>query len=84
VRQHDAGAADADAFGERGYGGNQYLRRRADNSLVAVMLRDPKAVIAECLTVLRERDRVTDRVDVRAIYDGDRLVEDGKAQGAYS
>jgi hypothetical protein len=41
-----------------------------------VMLRNPETVVAQRLAVLRERDRVADGGAVRAIDDGDRLVED--------
>ena len=61
VRQHDAGAADADALGDGGDGRHQDLGRGADDGVVAVMLGDPEAVVAQRLAVLGERDRVADR-----------------------
>ena len=75
VRQHDAGAADADALGRGGDRGDQDLRRGADDGVVVVMLGHPEAVVAQRLAVLGERDRVADRLAVRTAGDGDRLVE---------
>jgi hypothetical protein len=80
VRQHHAGAADADALGDGGDGGDEDFRRRADNGLVAVMLGQPEAVVAQRLAVLRQRDGVADGGAVRAADYGDGLVEDGEAQ----
>ena len=48
------------------------------------MLGHPEAVIAQRLAVLRERNGVTDRLAVRAAHNGDRLIENGKAQGTSS
>jgi hypothetical protein len=38
-------------------------------------------VVAQALAMLRERDGVADRLAVRAVHHGHRLVENGKAQG---
>ena len=75
VRQHDSRAADADARGDRGDGRHQDLGRGADDGVVAVVLGDPEAVVAQRLAMPGERDRIADRHPVRASDDGDRLVE---------
>jgi len=80
VRQHHASAADADALGDGGDGGDENLRRRADDGLVAVMLGQPEAVVAQRLAVLRQRNGVADGGAVRSANYGDGLVEDGEAQ----
>jgi hypothetical protein len=51
---------------------------------MAVVLGDPEAVVAQLLAILRERDGVPDRLAVRAIEDGDRLVKDGETQRSIS
>ena len=63
-------------FVDGGDGGHQHLRRRTDDGLVAVVLRNPETVVAQRLAVLRERNRVANGDTVRAVDDGDRLVED--------
>ena len=52
VRQHDAGAADADARRGGRDRADQHLRRGADDRAVAVVLRHPEALIAEALAHL--------------------------------
>jgi hypothetical protein len=84
VRQHHPGAADADASGDAGDGGDQDLRRGAGDAGVVVVLGYPEAVIAECVAELREREGVADRLPVRPIDDGNRLIEDGEAQRSIS
>jgi hypothetical protein len=75
VRQHYAGAADADAPGDGSDRRNQDLRRGADDGAMAVMLGDPEAVVAQSLAVLGQRNGVAYRVAVRAIDDSNRLVK---------
>ena len=53
VRQHHAGAADADARRARGDRGHQHLGRAADDGRQAVVLADPEALVAEALAMLR-------------------------------
>ncbi len=76
VRQHHAGAADADARGARRYSRHQDLGRRADDRRQAVVLADPEARVAEALAVLREIEGVADRRAFTAAGDRDRLIED--------
>ena len=78
VRQHDAGAADADALGGGGNRRHHDLRRGADDGRMVVVLRHPEALVAQRLAVLGERHGVADRLVVRSAGDGNRLVEDGK------
>ena len=66
--------------GDGGDGRDQDLRGGADDSVVAVVLGDPEAVVTQRLAVLGERNGVADRVAVWAADDGDRLVEYGEAQ----
>jgi hypothetical protein len=75
MRQHHAGAADPDALGDGRDGGDQDLGRRADDGGIAVVLGNPKAVIAQSLAFLSERDGVADRLAVGAVDDGDGLIE---------
>ena len=75
VRQHHAGAADADAFGARRDRGHQDLGRAADDRRQAVVLAEPEARVAEALAVLREVERVADRGVLAAAGERDRLVE---------
>jgi hypothetical protein len=84
VRQHDAGAAHPDGAGVGGDGGDQNLRRGADDGRVAVVLRHPEPVVPEGVAQLRQRQRVADRLPLRAAGGGDRLVEDGNAHGGHS
>ena len=78
VRQHDAGAADADALGGGGDGRDHDLGRGADDGRMVVMLGHPEALVAQRLAMLGERHGVADRLVLRAAGDGDRLVENGK------
>ena len=78
VRQHDAGAADADARGGRRDRRHHDLGRGADDGGEAVVLADPEAVIAERLAVRRQRDRVADGGVLAAAGGRDRLVEHGE------
>jgi hypothetical protein len=80
VRQHHPGAADADAQGDAGDGREQDLRRRAGDAGVVVVLGDPEAVVAQRVAQPRQRNGVADRLPVRPIRDGDRLVEDREAE----
>ena len=57
VRQHDAGAADADRAGDCRERAEQDLRRGARDRIVVVMLRDPIAIVAELLAGARQRKR---------------------------
>jgi hypothetical protein len=75
VGQHHPGAADPDRAGARGDGGNQDLRRGADNAAVVVVLGKPEALIAEGFAVLRERQGVGDGFAMRTINEGNRLIE---------
>ncbi len=60
VRQHDAGAADADAFGRGGDGRHHDLRRCADDGRMVVVLGDPEAFVAQRLAMLGQGDGVAD------------------------
>ena len=55
VRQHHAGAADADARRARGDRRHQDLGRRADDRRQAMVLAQPEARVAEALAVLGQR-----------------------------
>ena len=81
VRQHDARAADPDALGRGGDGRHHDLGRGADDGRMVVMLRHPEALVAQRLAMLGERHGVADRLVLRPAGDGDRLVQDGKAEG---
>jgi hypothetical protein len=76
VRQHHAGAADADALGARGDRRHQDLGRAADDRRQAVVLAQPEARVAEAIAMLGERHRVADRRVLAAAGERDRLVED--------
>ena len=78
VRQHDAGAADADAIGGGGDGRDHDLGRRADDGRMVVMLGNPEAFVAQRLAMLGKRHGVADRLVLGAVGDGDRLIENGK------
>jgi hypothetical protein len=81
VRQHHAGAADADGAGGSGDGGDQNLGRRADDGGVGVVLGHPEAVIVPAFAGLGQRHGVADRFALRAIHHGNRLIENGQAHG---
>ncbi len=81
MREHDAGAAEADARRPRRDGRQKNLRRCADDRIVVVMFRDPETIVSEFFRVLREGQRLLDRGMMGPAGDGDGLVEDGKAQG---
>ena len=76
VRQHHAGAADADRRRARGDRRHQDLGRAADDRRQAMVLAQPEARIAEPLAMLGERDGVADRRVLAAAGERDRLVED--------
>ena len=78
MRQHHAGAADADAAGGRGDGGDQDLGRGASLAGGGMVLGEPVALVAEGLAVLGEGDALADRVIRAAAGDDGGLVEDGK------
>ena len=80
VRQHHAGAADADPLGARGDRRHQDLGRAADDRRQAVVLAQPEARVAEAIAMLGERHRVTDRRVLAAAGERDRLVEHRKTQ----
>ena len=76
VRQHDAGAADADPLGGGGDRGHHDLRCGADDGRMVMVLRHPEALVTQRLAVFGERHRVADGLVVWAAGDGDRLIED--------
>jgi hypothetical protein len=80
VRQHHAGAADADAPSARGDRGHQDLGRTADDGGQAVVLAEPEAFIAERLAMLGKHQRVADRRVFIAPGKRRRLIEHGQAQ----
>jgi hypothetical protein len=47
---------------------------------MVVVLRDPEPLVAQRFGVLRERDGIANGLAMRAVGDGDRLIENGKAQ----
>jgi hypothetical protein len=53
MRQHHPGAAQPDARGPRGNGGQQNLGGGARDAGQIVVLTDPKPVVAPCLAALR-------------------------------
>jgi len=83
VRQHHAGAADADTFGDGRYGGDQDLGRSADDSRVVVVLGDPESVVAEGLAGLCQRDGIANRDFMRTAGNGNGLVENGEMQARF-
>ena len=80
VRQHDAGAADADRRRARGDRRHEDLGRAADDRRQAVVLAQPEARVAEPLAVLGERQRVADRRVFAAAGERHRLVEHREPQ----
>ncbi len=78
VRQHDAGAADADAIGRGGDGRDHDLGRGTHDGRMVMVLGNPEALVAQRLAMLGERHGVADRLVLRAVGDGDRLIENGK------
>ena len=81
VRQHHAGAADADARGARRDRGHQHLGGAADDGRQPVVLADPEARVAQALAMLRQVERVADRGAFGAAGDGNGLVEHGESHG---
>jgi hypothetical protein len=75
VRQHDPGAADADAIGRSRDCRHHDLGGGAHDRGMVVMLGDPEALVTQRLAMLRERYGVADGLPVRAAGDGDRLIE---------
>ena len=61
MRQHDAGAADANARRRRRDRRHQHFGRRADDAVAVVMLGYPVAVVSERFAVPRELERFADR-----------------------
>jgi hypothetical protein len=84
VRQHDAGAADADAPGARRDRGHQDLGRAAHDGGQAVVFAEPEAVVAERFAVFGQAERVANRLVFTAAGDGDGLIEHGKFHRAHS
>src|SRR5204863_10022068 len=81
VRQHHAGAADADARRARRDRGHQHLGRAADDGRQAVVFADPEAAVAEALAMLGQVERVADRSVFGAAGDGNGLIEYRESQG---
>ena len=79
VRQRDAGAADAHRARDVRQRAEPNLRRRACDSVVVVMLRDPEPVVAEFLACTRKRKRFADRRIWRPSRGNTRLIEDREA-----
>ena len=78
VRQHDPGAADADACGCLGDRRHDDFRRRADYGRVVVVFRNPEPLVAEFLAVFGQRHGVADGLRLRHTGGGGRLIENGK------
>ena len=78
IRQHDAARADADRRGAAGDVRDHDRRRRARDAGHVVMLGEPEAAIAPALGVLREVERVPERLRGGAAFDDRREVEDGE------
>jgi hypothetical protein len=75
VRQHDPRTAHTNPPRRRGNCGDQNFGCRADNAGSVVMLRDPVALIAQCIALLRERDGFADRNILSVSRRGGRLIE---------
>ena len=76
VRQHDPAGADPDGRGGAGDVREHHRRGGARHTGQVVVLRDPEAPIAPALGVLREIDRVLQRLGGRAAFDDRREIED--------
>jgi hypothetical protein len=81
MRQHHAGAADANARGPRGDGRHQHLGRTAHDGGVAVVLADPETVVAQSFAILRQGQRFSNGCIGTAPRQGHGLVKYGKFQG---
>jgi hypothetical protein len=81
VREHHAGAADADARGAGRDGRHQQFRGRADDAREAVVLAEPEAVVAERLAERGEVEGVANRLGLGPAGDRGRLVEHREGEG---
>ena len=75
VRQHDPAGADADGLCPGRNVGDHDGGRRARDPDRVVMLREPEAVVPPPLDVLREIERVSQRLAGRRAFDDRREVE---------
>ena len=82
MRQHHAGAADADARRGGGNRRHQHLRRGADDIAGVVMLGKPIAVVTERVAMFRERQRFAYRDVLCFAFGGGGLIEYGQLHGA--
>ena len=80
VGQHDAAGADPDRRRAAGHMGDDDRRRRAGDAGHVVMLGQPVAVIAPALGVLREVERVAERLRGGAARAIGREIEDGEGR----
>jgi hypothetical protein len=81
VRQHHPRAADAHVPGAHRQGGQQDLRRGADDGGQPVVFADPEALVTQRLAVLGQIERVADGIVLAEAGPGRRLVEHRQAQG---
>ena len=78
VRQHDAAGADADRARAAGDVPDHHRGRRAGDAGHVVVLGEPEAPVAPALGVLREVERVAERLGRRPALDDRREIEDRK------
>ena len=83
MRQHHPGAADTDAPGRGGDGGDQDLGRGSGLAGGGVVLGQPIPVVAKRLAMLGEGDALADRVIRRTAGHDSGLVEHGKRELAH-
>ena len=76
VRQHHAGAADANAGRGRGDRRHQHFRCGADDAAAVVMFGHPVAVVAERVAQARQRERFANGLAFGAALGGGGLIED--------
>ena len=80
MRQHDPGAADADALGLHRQRRDQDFRRGAEDARMVVVFGHPETVIAQRLAMRGERDGIAYCLTVRPTGGGDRLVQNRQAK----
>nr|CEL17772.1 putative membrane protein [Kibdelosporangium sp. MJ126-NF4]CTQ91004.1 putative membrane protein [Kibdelosporangium sp. MJ126-NF4] len=79
VGQHHATGADPDRGRRRRYRRGQHGRRRSRDTRHAVVFRHPETVVAQLLGLLREPDRVPQRLGVAPARAIARTVENGQS-----
>ena len=80
VRQHDPCAAEPDAVSPCGYRRHQHFGRSAHDAGMAVVLADPKPVIAQTFCMLSQRQCLPNRFVLTPSRNSHRLVENRQTQ----